>query len=96
MISIVKHSSAVQSPLLTAEERGNRAIDRFLTRQKLTSEQMHWLYLVQEHLVKNLAMEEEDFDLTPLLEMRGGKAKAEKVFADLPQLVLELNEAVAA
>jgi len=40
--------------------------------------------------------EQEDFDLTPLLEMRGGKAKAKKVFADLPQLVLELNEAVAA
>ena len=38
---------------------------------------------------------EEDFDLTPLLEMRGGKAKARKVFGDVCQLVSELNEAVA-
>ncbi len=96
VISIVKHASAVQSPLLTADERVNRAIEKFLESHKLTPEQMQWLSLVREHLVKNLSMDEEDFDLTPLLEMRGGKAKAKKVFADLPQLVLELNEAVAA
>ena len=42
-------------------------------------------------------MDEEDFDLTPLLEMRGGKAKARKVFGHaLADLVSELNPAVAA
>ena len=96
MISIVKHASAVQSPLLTAEERVNHAVDKFLAMHKLTPEQMQWLSLVREHLVKNLSMDEEDFDLTPLLEMRGGKAKARKVFGDIRQLVGELNEAVAA
>ena len=96
VISIVKHASTAQSPLLTAEERVNQAVDKFLTAHKLTAEQMQWLSLVREHLVKNLSMDEEDFDLTPLLNMRGGKAKAKRVFADLPQLVLELNEAVAA
>jgi type I restriction enzyme R subunit len=96
VISIVKHASAAQSPLLTAEERVNRATDKFLTAHKLTPEQMQWLSLVREHLVKNLSMDEEDFDLTPLLEMRGGKAKAKKVFGKLDLLVSELNEAVAA
>jgi type I restriction enzyme R subunit len=96
VISIVKHAAAQQMPLLTAEERVNRAVDKFTTAHKLTLEQMQWLSLVREHLVKNLSMDEEDFDLTPLLEMRGGKAKARKVFADLPRIVGELNEAVAA
>jgi type I restriction enzyme R subunit len=96
VISIVKHASATQSPLLTAEERVNRATDKFLTAHKLTPEQMQWLSLVREHLVKNLSMDEEDFDLTPLLEMRGGKAKARKVFGELTKVVSELNEAVAA
>jgi len=96
VISIVKHASAAQSPLLTAEERVNRATGRFLARHNLTPEQTQWLSLVREHLVKNLSMDEEDFDLTPLLEMRGGQAKARKVFGDIRQLVLELNEAVAA
>jgi|GEM_PF-1901843 len=59
------------------------------------TEQMQWLSLIREHLVKNLSMDEEDFDLTPLLEMRGGKAKARKVFNDLPSIVVELNTAVA-
>lgn len=46
--------------------------------------------------MKNLSMDEEDFDLTPLLEMRGGKARARKVFGELGSLVIQLNEAVAA
>jgi type I restriction enzyme R subunit len=96
VISIVKHAAAQQAPLLTAEERVNRAIEKFLESRKLTPEQMQWLSLVREHLVKNLAMDEEDFDLTPLLEMRGGKAKARKVFGELAKIVSELNEAVAA
>ncbi len=95
VISIVKHAAAQQAPLLTAEERVNRAVDKFLSAHKLTPEQMQWLSLVREHLVKNLSMDEEDFDLTPLLEMRGGKAKAKKVFGDLHGLVAQLNEAVA-
>ena len=74
----------------------NQAVDRFLAAHKLTSEQMQWLSLVREHLVKNLSMDEEDFDLTPLLNMRGGKAKARKVFGELQAFVAQLNEAVAA
>jgi type I restriction enzyme, R subunit len=96
VISMVKHAAVRQSPLLTAEERVNRAMDRFLSAHKLTPEQMQWLSLVREHLVKNLSMDEEDFDLTPLLEMRGGKAKARKVFGNLRRIVAELNEVVAA
>src|SRR6266498_3446757 len=83
VISVVKHAATAQSPLLTADERVNHAVETFLTLHKLTPEQMQWLSLVREHLVKNLSMDEEDFDLTPLLEMRGGKAKARKVFGEL-------------
>jgi type I restriction enzyme R subunit len=58
---------------------------------------MQWLSLVREHLVKNLSMDEEDFDLTPLLAMRGGKGKARKVFPDgLQSLVQQLNHGIAA
>ena len=56
---------------------------------------MQWLSLIREHLVKNLSLDEEDFDLAPLLEMRGGKAKGSKVFGGLSALVADLNEAVA-
>ncbi len=96
VISIVKHASVVQSPLLTAEERVNRAVDSFFAVHKLTPEQMQWLSLIREHLVKNLSMDEEDFDLTPLLNMRGGRLKARLVFQNnLQTVIAELNEAVA-
>jgi hypothetical protein len=49
-----------------------------------------------EHLVKNLSMDEEESDLMPLLALRGGKAKARKVFAELQQAVAKLNEVIAA
>jgi type I restriction enzyme R subunit len=95
VISIVKHAATTQSALLTAEERVNRAVDNFLAAHKQTPDQMQWLSLVREHLVQNLSMDEEDFDLTPLLNMRGGKARARKVFGELPPVVAQLNEAVA-
>ena len=96
VISMVKHAAAQQAPLLTAEERVNRAVDKLIENHPFTTEQKQWLSLVREHLVRNLSMDEEDFDLTPLLEMRGGKAKVRKVFGDLPSLVSALNQAVAA
>lgn len=96
VISIVKHAAKAQELVLTAEERVNRAMDKLAAKYKFTSEQMQWLSLVREHLVKNLSMDEADFDLTPLLQMRGGAAKAKRVFGELAKLVVELNEAVAA
>jgi hypothetical protein len=59
-------------------------------------EQKQWLSLIQEQLIKNLTINEEDFDLTPLLQMRGGTAKARKIFGDIGGLVAQLNEAMAA
>src|SRR5436190_6228327 len=60
VISIVKHAAASQSPLLTAEERVNSAVEKFLATHKLASEQLQWLSLVGEHLVKNLSMDEDE------------------------------------
>jgi len=94
VISMVKHAAAAQAPVLTAEERVNRAMERVMGRREFTKEQMQWLSLVREQLVKNLSIEEEDFDNTPLLQGRGGAARARKVFGGLGGLVAELNEAV--
>jgi type I restriction enzyme, R subunit len=92
----VKHGATEQSPLFTAEERVSRAMDKFLAVHKVTPEQTQWLSLIHEHLVKNLSMDEEDFEIAPLLQRRGGKAKARMVFGELLPLVTELNESLAA
>jgi type I restriction enzyme R subunit len=74
----------------------NRAVDNFLVAHKLTAEQMQWLSLVREHLVKNLSIDKDNFDLPGFLKNRGGTSRARKVFGDLHKLASELNEAVAA
>jgi type I restriction enzyme R subunit len=96
VISIVKHAATAQAPVLTAEERVNHAMDALTAKHKFTTEQMQWLSLVREQLIKNLTIDEDDFDNTPLLHGRGGAAKAKRVFGELNLLVAQLNEAVAA
>jgi len=96
VISIVKHAATAQEPVLTAEERVNRAMDKLAAKHKFNAEQMQWLSLVREQLIKNLTIDEEDFDNSPLLQGRGGTAKAKRAFVELSALVAQLNEAVAA
>jgi type I restriction enzyme R subunit len=96
VISIVKHAATAKSPVLTAEERVSLAMDALATKHRFTTEQMQWLTLVREQLIKNLTIDEDDFDNTPLLQGRGGVAKAKQVFGELNLLVAQLNEAVAA
>jgi type I restriction enzyme, R subunit len=95
VISMVKHAAQEEQPVLTAEERVNAAMGKLLEVHQFTLEQKQWLSLIQEHLVKNLSIDEEDFDLTPLLQGRGGKAKARRIFPSLEHLILDLNRAVA-
>lgn len=95
VISIVKHAATAQAPVLTAEERVNHAMELLVAKHEFNTEQLQWLSLIREHLVKNLCLDEEDFDLAPLLQMRGGKARALKVFGnELLPWIAELNEAV--
>src|SRR5262249_24222387 len=94
-ISIVNNPPAKQAHLSPAEERVKRAAEKFSASTKVTTEQVQWLSLVREHLVKNLSIDEEDFDLTPLLQMRGGRARAVQLFGNLKHVTTELNEEVA-
>lgn len=94
---MVKHAAAREQALLTAEERVNAAMEKLMKTREFSVEQKQWLSLIREHLVTNLSIDEEDFDLTPLLQGRGGKARAKNVFkGGLGTLVEELNRIVVA
>ncbi len=79
----------------------NRRFDSWLAAQKLqgrdfTSEQLEWLRMIKEHVATSLTVEVEDFELAPFFE-KGGPVKAMQVFGpDLPKIVTEINEALAA
>lgn len=95
VISMVKNAADEARPLLTAEERVNTAISQVTGGMELSKGQHHWLELIRQRLVADLAIEPEDFDLHPLDEM-GGFARANRVFGgSLRDLLNRLNWAIA-
>jgi type I restriction enzyme R subunit len=61
-----------------------------------TSEQLAWLGLIRDHIATSLSIDPEDFEYTPFGE-RGGLGKAHQLFGEqLPKLLEELNDTLAA
>ena len=65
-------------------------------RKSFSAEQLAWLYLIRDHIATAISIEAEDLDLTPF-NQRGGLGKAHQLFGEqLPKLLDELNEVLAA
>ncbi|HRY55092.1 MAG TPA: DEAD/DEAH box helicase family protein [Spirochaetia bacterium] len=97
IISCIKHAAAPVSPLLTAEERVDGAIAALRGAHDFTPLQLEWLGRIREHLVVNLAINEEFFDTMPALERHGGLGAARRAFGEsLSSLISELNYHIAA
>jgi type I restriction enzyme R subunit len=96
VISMVKRAADGESPLLTATERVEKAFAKVTAGETFTPEQQQWLMSIKEHLVKNLSIDQDDFDSMPIFARIGGWGRANKVFADqLPQLIHSFNQAIA-
>lgn len=97
IISMIKHASDFQVPILTAQERVDKAITSIMWSKQFSEEQQTWLAYIREHLIKNLAIAAEDFEIMPVFERHGGLSVAKKVFGDdLNQLINKINETLAA
>jgi len=97
IISMIKHASDFQVPILTAQERVDKAITSIMGSKQFSEEQQTWLAYIREHLIKNLAISVEDFEIMPVFERHGGLNVAKKVFGDdLNLLINKINETLAA
>jgi type I restriction enzyme, R subunit len=97
IISMVKRAALDTSPLLTAEERVNQAVDRVIAGRELTEAQAKWMEYIRQHLVQNLSIEREDFEAIPVLSDHGGWGRANRVFeSQLSELIEELNKELVA
>lgn len=97
IISMIKHAAKDGEPLLTAEERVERAFAKVVAGETFTPDQAQWLGLIKAHLIQNLTIDREDFETLPIFTLRGGLSQATRVFAgQLDSLFDQLNEAVAA
>ena len=61
LISMIKRAAMDTSPLLTAEERVDAAIERATAGVQLTDDQRRWLGYIRQHLIINLSIDREDF-----------------------------------
>jgi type I restriction enzyme, R subunit len=92
IISMVKHAAREQEPLLTSAERVERAFNLISAGQTFTPEQQRWLDRIREHLVANLTIEREDFNVVPIFTRDGGWARANRAFDDQLESVLHRNQ----
>jgi type I restriction enzyme R subunit len=97
IISMVQHAADEHRPLFTAQERVNLVAAHLKKGHAFTADQELWLERIREHLVENLSVDQQDFDDVPVLSRSGGWARANRTFhGHLPELIQEMNEAIAA
>lgn len=96
IISMVRHAAQKEEPIYSATERVDKALKKITEGKTFDEEQHKWLELIREHLVQNLTIEADDFEMMPIFARAGGIGKAQKVFRErLGTLLSEINEAVA-
>jgi type I restriction enzyme R subunit len=97
IISMVKRAESEASPLLTAEERVDAAVTSVCAGRTLSHDQVKWIEYIRQHLVQNLSIEQEDFNIIPVLADRGGWGNADRTFdGRLAELLDDLNRELVA
>ncbi len=97
IISMVKHASNYNVPILTAQERVEQVIRKLMEKYSFSEEQLNWLSYIKEHLIQNLTISKDDFTIMPVFKNHGGLSIARQVFGkEFEVLIQEINEAIAA
>jgi type I restriction enzyme R subunit len=97
IISMVKNADNEINPLLTAEERVDKTIESIISKHNFTQEQLQWIGYIREHLIVNLAIEKDNFDLVPIFDNHGGLGRAKRIFGkDFDAIIDEINSALVA
>ena len=96
IISLVKHAGRGE-PLLSAAERVDRAMACLRAGRTFSPEQERWLELIHNHLVENLTIEREDFDLITFTRLGATWEQVNRDFSGhLEETLTRINEAMAA
>ena len=96
LISMVKHAARGE-PLRSAEERVDRALAGLRSGRSFTPEQERWLDVIRNHVIANLAIGREDFQLINFAREGATWRRVDSDFEGrLAELLDELNAAIAA
>jgi type I restriction enzyme R subunit len=98
LVRFALEQQAVLAPFAdSVSERFNEwLMDKAKAGVTFNAEQLAWLNLIREHIATAISIEPDDLDLSPF-NQRGGLGKAHQLFGEqLPKLLDELNEVLAA
>ena len=101
LVALVRVALHEETALVPWEQAVRQRFDAWLAGQEalgrsFTPEQQAWLELIRGHIATSLAITPDDFAYTPFAQ-QGGLGKAHQVFGpELPKLLDELNEVLAA
>ena len=97
IISMVKHAAKESEPLLSVDERVDKAIQKVTEGKQLNAEQQKWMEYIKQHLRQNMTLDENDLRDVPVFADRGGLRKFMKVFPEnYKSIITEVNTALAA
>ncbi len=97
IISMVKHAAQNEQPLLTSEERVDRALRKVTAGRTFSLDQQKWFGRIRDHLIENLSIDREDFENVPIFSREGGWRAADGTFGGrLHDFLANVNEAIAA
>jgi len=100
IISLVRFALGQSEVLEPYPEQVDRRFSAWLAQQeqagRFTPEQVEWLVMVKGHIATSLNIEPDDFAYSPFSQ-KGGRVRAVKLFGpELPKVLDELNEVLAA
>ncbi len=101
IVSLVRFALHEDETLAPFYESVDQRFANWLAQQKalgrtFTADQLRWLEMVRDHVATSLAIEPDDFELSPF-NQQGGLGKAHQLFGNtLPTLLEELNQVLAA
>jgi type I restriction enzyme, R subunit len=101
LVSLVRFALEQENELVPFSEKVRQRFDNWVMQQEqtgrtFTPEQLVWLDRIRDHLATSLTIEPDDFGYVPFVEHGGLGAATDAFGSELPKLLSDLNEAVAA
>jgi len=98
LVSLVRFAMHQENELVPYPERVAANFKAWLAQQgsAFTSEQIHWLEMIRDHIAANLGINLDDFEYAPF-NKEGGLGRVHQLFGEaLPEVLASLNGALAA
>lgn len=101
LVALVRHALRPDSDLVPYAEQVHARFDAWMAVQeqmgaRFTGEQRLWLEMMRDHIADSVAIEQDDFELTPFQE-QGGLGRAYALFGEsLDEIIEKLNRELAA